>query len=407
LDQGLFSASNFGVNILLARWLTPGEYGAFTVAYTAFLLVATFHTAMLIEPMLVFGAGDHRDRFGAYLRQLLRDHRTFAAFLGAIVLSLVGISTLTRSALAPLVLSLGIATPSILLLWLVRKACYVVDAVHLASAVGGAYLVLLVGSTYWLQAVGALGVATALLAIAACSLISGLALLKALDGREGMGEAVELRDHSYRASHFDYGKWTSGTLLLGWLRRDVYYLILLPWGGLQEVARLKALMNLLLPYLQGTIAVSTVLLPQFVRDRSNGVDRLVHATILFLGAGIVYGALIGLFGDPIVTVVYAARYEVRTEMLLLLALIPVAAGLVAVLTAWLKAGGEVRPVFRANLFGTLSLPIVGIPVIVVLGALGAVVGMVASYLAVLAFVWLAIAKLRRADPTSSSSPGYV
>ena len=32
LDQGLFSGANFVVNILLARWLTPEEYGAFAVA---------------------------------------------------------------------------------------------------------------------------------------------------------------------------------------------------------------------------------------------------------------------------------------------------------------------------------------------------------------------------------------
>jgi hypothetical protein len=32
LDQGLFSGANFIVNILLARWLAPEEYGAFAVA---------------------------------------------------------------------------------------------------------------------------------------------------------------------------------------------------------------------------------------------------------------------------------------------------------------------------------------------------------------------------------------
>ena len=29
VDQGLFSAANFLVNILLARWLEPVQYGAF------------------------------------------------------------------------------------------------------------------------------------------------------------------------------------------------------------------------------------------------------------------------------------------------------------------------------------------------------------------------------------------
>ena len=57
LDQGLFSGANFLVNILLARWLPPEEYGAFAVAMSVFYLLAGFHTAVLTEPMMVFGAG--------------------------------------------------------------------------------------------------------------------------------------------------------------------------------------------------------------------------------------------------------------------------------------------------------------------------------------------------------------
>lgn len=39
LDQGLFAGSNFLVSVLLARWLEPASYGAFSVAYSVFLLL--------------------------------------------------------------------------------------------------------------------------------------------------------------------------------------------------------------------------------------------------------------------------------------------------------------------------------------------------------------------------------
>ena len=71
LDQGLFSGANFLVNILLARWLAPEEYGAFAVAYSIFLLLAAFHTAVLTEPMMIFGAGKYVDKFPKYLGILL------------------------------------------------------------------------------------------------------------------------------------------------------------------------------------------------------------------------------------------------------------------------------------------------------------------------------------------------
>ena len=53
LDQALFAGSSFSINILLARWLPPVQYGAFALAFFLFLLLGALHTAVLTEPMLV------------------------------------------------------------------------------------------------------------------------------------------------------------------------------------------------------------------------------------------------------------------------------------------------------------------------------------------------------------------
>ena len=55
-DQGLISGSNFLLSVLLARWLSAEQYGAYALGYSLFLLAAGFHQALLIEPMSV-GAG--------------------------------------------------------------------------------------------------------------------------------------------------------------------------------------------------------------------------------------------------------------------------------------------------------------------------------------------------------------
>ena len=93
MDQGLFATSNLILNILLARWITPVEYGAFTVSYTIFLWLGTFHTALITEPMLVFGAGKYKECFLDYLRVLLRWHWLFTVMvpnsLTGLVLSLI------------------------------------------------------------------------------------------------------------------------------------------------------------------------------------------------------------------------------------------------------------------------------------------------------------------------------
>src|SRR5207247_11135829 len=86
-DQGLFAVSNFALNVLLARWLAPQDYGAFAVAFAVFLLLGTFHSSLLIEPMLVFGPGRYRRRLSEYVGVLLYGHSGFAV-LGSLVLLL-------------------------------------------------------------------------------------------------------------------------------------------------------------------------------------------------------------------------------------------------------------------------------------------------------------------------------
>ena len=55
-DQAVFSGSMLLVNILLARWTSPEEFGAFAVLFAVFLIFAGFHNALIVEPMSVFGA---------------------------------------------------------------------------------------------------------------------------------------------------------------------------------------------------------------------------------------------------------------------------------------------------------------------------------------------------------------
>jgi O-antigen/teichoic acid export membrane protein len=56
VDQGLISGTNFLVSILLARHLKPAEYGRFGIAFSAYLLAAVAHDALVIEPLAVFAS---------------------------------------------------------------------------------------------------------------------------------------------------------------------------------------------------------------------------------------------------------------------------------------------------------------------------------------------------------------
>src|SRR5580658_410520 len=71
LDQGLISGSNFLIGILLARWLVPAQYGAFSLAFSVFLLLSYVYQSLLSEPQGVFSGSAYRHCLRGYLKALL------------------------------------------------------------------------------------------------------------------------------------------------------------------------------------------------------------------------------------------------------------------------------------------------------------------------------------------------
>jgi hypothetical protein len=125
-DQGLFASSNFVLNVLLARWLTPEEYGGFALAFSVFLLLAMAHSALLVEPALIFGPGRYGTRQRWYLHRLVLGHAAVTTgtavllCMATFVAWTIGLPTTTAVSLG----SLFLASPFILFLGLMRRACY-------------------------------------------------------------------------------------------------------------------------------------------------------------------------------------------------------------------------------------------------------------------------------------------
>ena len=65
LGQGAFAGSHFLMNVLLASWLSPEDYGAFALAYSGFLLFLMLYSACVYEPLIVFGSGRYAGHFHA------------------------------------------------------------------------------------------------------------------------------------------------------------------------------------------------------------------------------------------------------------------------------------------------------------------------------------------------------
>ena len=65
VDQCVASASNFAVGIVVARISGPSGLGAFALAYTVWILLATLHRSLITDPMAIMGdmRGDEKEEF--------------------------------------------------------------------------------------------------------------------------------------------------------------------------------------------------------------------------------------------------------------------------------------------------------------------------------------------------------
>lgn len=383
-DQGLFAISNFALNVLLARWLTPQDYGAFSVAFAIFLLVGVFHTAILTEPMLVFGPSRYKDRLPEYLGALLYGHLAFAA-LSSLLLLLVGLafSLSGSNTISAVLLALALAGPFIFLLWLMRRACYALLEPRLAAWGSALYMALMIAGAYalywieWLSAASALGVMGFSSLVVSLWLIAYLRVTPPLlQGRE------VLKDH------WRYGRWSVATSALTWAPWNIYFLLLPIWGGLEAGASLKALMNLIMPVIQAVTALGVLLLPTLVQARGHArFGSLVRfALVFFILSSALYWMLLGTLHRPLVAWLYGGQYAEQAYLLWLLGLLPVILGVTYVVGVALRALERPDLVFWTYALSTAVVLTLGVGFVFLWGVFGAVVGLLVSFGATAAIV---------------------
>ncbi|MBI4639269.1 MAG: hypothetical protein HY731_01165 [Candidatus Tectomicrobia bacterium] len=393
LDQGLFAGANFLVNILLARWLEPTQYGAFVVAYSVFILLADFHTAVLTEPMLVFGAGKYGDHFPKYLGLLIYGHwgvtSVIALLLGVVALIFWQFGS---EILAQALAGLAFASPFILLLWLVRRGFYVRFQPHWSATGGVLYMVLILAGMYGFYRGNWLSPASALAMIGLVSLVVGLGLAVLLRPQLRFAGSNPTPG-MVLADHWRYGRWSTATTASRWVSGNISYMLLPAWVGLKGSAGLRAVMNLIMPVLHANTAISVFLVPLFVKalkaEGKIGLYRFVRlAFILFTMSSVFYWGFLFLVRHEVLPWLYGGRYVEYADLLILAGLLSFSEGVVGVLGTAFRAMERPDLIFRCYVVSTSVALTLGLWLLAIKGVTGAVMGRLASSAATaIAMVW--------------------
>ncbi len=348
VDQALFAGTNFLVGILLARWLEPAAYGAFSVAYSVFLLLGTLHTALWTEPMMVYGSGRFRDTFASYQQVLIGYHWRFGVVLAVgFLLAATGFGAAGQREMALSFLGLAFAAPTVLYLWLVRRGAYVLLEPRLAAYGGAAYLALYLGFSLLFLWGGALNEATAFLAMALAALLAaeGIRLLL----KAGADRAVDPGE--IRELHWGYGRWALLAGMLSWVPGNLPLVALGGLKGLEAAAVFRAAYNLFMPVLHFQTALNALFFPLIARAvhrqgeayARRWIWRIVLVHLVPASAYI----LLGLFAGPLTHWLYGGRYPEVASLFLWMLPWPIFAAFSNALEAWFRSLERPQIIARA------------------------------------------------------------
>ncbi|HEY7337642.1 MAG TPA: hypothetical protein VH639_22310 [Bryobacteraceae bacterium] len=379
VDQGLSAGANFVGSILLARWLSPSDFGLYATGFAVFLFAGTLHTAIVTEPMMIFGPSRYERSFFQYVRALVLMHwRGTIIASCAICLPIVVADMFLGRHITAISLALGLAGPCILFSWILRRSFYVVNRPETAALGGLAYLGAMIAGFSILYLKRWLTPGTAFYVMAAASLVVGGSFWVLLDRRSNV--AVSKAD--IVASHWRYGRWSLLSTGLYWFPANWYLCVLAFWQGPDQAARWRAAMNLIMPVLHAHIALTVLVVPFLVRRKND--SRRFHGALaltlfVFVGSGLAYLVLLRAFGPEAMRFLYRSKYSLEGINLWWLGALPIAVAVSLATGGALRALEKTAQLAAAHTAVAIFTVTLGSILVARFGLAGAIYGSVASH----------------------------
>ena len=409
LDQGLISGSNFLIGILLARWLVPAQYGAFSLAFSVFLFLSYVYQSLLSEPQGVFSGAAYRNCLRGYLRALLNIQLMITVFglvlLGgsAAVVYFMGKAEGLPGALA----GVAIASPCILFFWLLRRAYYMNLAPGRAAMGAFLYCFLVTGGLFVAYKKALVSPLSAYLLMAIGALGTGLFLLTQVNKALPPDTVKAPTAAQAWTKHWEYGRWALAVSVVTWIPYYMYYPLVGAISGMAQAGQLRALMNLALPMEQSYTALSILFLPYAARVcREKGISSsgpLVRwITLLFVGGAVAYWALLIPFKGLVFHFLYGGKYLEVAHLIPYVALGSTLWSAAFGPAILLRAIESPDSIFYARIVASVLSLVIGVPATYAWGLWGVVISVIVANFA--AFVISMYILQRKANSISVPNP---
>lgn len=310
-DQALFTGTNFIITILLARWLPQEQYGAFSTIYNIFLLFGSVHTAMLGEPIMVFGSRHS----GANIREYASVFGLIQFFITVIFSLLVIIAYLFLHNQSQLIainlMGLALALPFILSQWFYRRFFYSQTQPHKAAWGSAIYLCVMLALLLTFRYTNHLTINSVWLlqGISGCVVVAySLQIIKPKLQTSSLS-SIKLIFQEIKA----YSGWNLLATGLYWFSGQVIFLIVPIMLNLNSSANIAAAQNFYRPLHPLMQSITLLMLPSLARKYQSLSRQIIDKKFwsfsgIFAGGVLLYGVLVTLFSNNLTSLVYQDKY---------------------------------------------------------------------------------------------------
>jgi O-antigen/teichoic acid export membrane protein len=405
VDQGLISVTNFLASIVLARGLTPTQFGAYGVGFLLLHFARSVQDGLVVQPMTALapsmqGADRRRYFTGSGIEQ------------GA--LALVGAAGCAGLGAMLTIAGNPIAGPTLFALWFpvlfaqsqefVRRVFYTEERVILAVVTTAVASVVRLGATVWALNAGGQEGTVGLYAIGwggIAGLILGLVLAR------GSWERIGLNLVAIFRRNWAIGRWVVGGTVTNWFTIDAYPILTAGLVSFAAAGAYRAVQTVVAPIPALLRAMDTYFTPRLADRRRSaggrGVNHLVGRMYLVTGPPIVGFLLLAVFfAEPIMTFLFGSTYSAYANAARGMALFYLASFSYWPLQSALKALERARPIFIGSVLAIVSMFTVGVWAILTWGVYGTIAGQTLSAVIVSVVLWRAWLRWKRSESPRTS-----
>jgi O-antigen/teichoic acid export membrane protein len=371
LDQCVLSGSNFLSVLFVSRHVSVDDFGLFSLALLGVLFLSNLHRAFLTQPLNVLGATEDAADLSTRMTVLLRAH------IVIVPVSIVLLAALSAGFFPDvrLLLSAACYLGGFLLQETLRRYWYTIGRLDRAlsndfvSYIG--QLILLVAFSAFTRVDGA----GAFLIMAATSLIAFLLGLRNVKLAHVVGTS---RARAVAAQHWTMSGWLILTVLALWGANQLYPFMLAGYGH-AAIAYFAVSRNLLSAIGVGVQSVlnylptrAAALLNQ--QGEAEFRRHMIRTLAVSSAASIAFLALMQIFAEPILHVLYRGLYDDAASLVRILSAGVFFSLLGAVFGSYALALQDARSTFLANLGGTVFTFTGGLWLLHAHGIYGAAIG---------------------------------